>query len=267
MKGLAREAWFSAPFRTNKELSVIAILAVLFALVAGLPSNCVGCSFANRDLHGADLSNTKYVGASFAHADLRNASFRNAELAGASFRDADLRGADFSFAHLAGVDLRRAQIAGARFDTAELAGIDLRDVLGGVSDSDLRGLLHACAGCDLSGGNLAGRKLNGIAIPGGDLRNVRASGVQLAGADLEGVNFRSADLKNADLRNTRLCSYNTGGMGGAADRIGCATFQGADLHGADLRGASICENRRCTPLDAATLRAHAQSDLAGAILP
>ena len=43
-------------------LSPLLSLALSVAVGTGLPGNCTGCDFANRDLQNADLSNVNYVG-------------------------------------------------------------------------------------------------------------------------------------------------------------------------------------------------------------
>ncbi|MBV9055051.1 MAG: pentapeptide repeat-containing protein, partial [Candidatus Eremiobacteraeota bacterium] len=74
------------------ELFVGALFTALLTVAAasGLPSNCTGCSFAHRDLHGLDFSGVNYVGVDFAHSNLQHVNLRNANLTGADFRDADL---------------------------------------------------------------------------------------------------------------------------------------------------------------------------------
>jgi uncharacterized protein YjbI with pentapeptide repeats len=50
----------------------------------------------------------------------------------------------------------------------------------------------------------------------------------------------------------------------------CSDLSGADLHGANLRGVQTCDSlgrqseRRCAPVDAATLRNLAHANLDGA---
>lgn len=97
-----------------------------------MPGTCVGCSFAGRDLHGADLSKLHYIGSDFARADLH----------GANLRDADLQGVDFDSANLRGADLRGAKLCShnssgpgagrigcASFRHADVRGADLRGTL------------------------------------------------------------------------------------------------------------------------------------------
>ncbi|MGC1381431.1 MAG: pentapeptide repeat-containing protein [Candidatus Baltobacteraceae bacterium] len=115
------------------------LLSIVFtvAVASGLPANCVGCSFAARDLHGADLSGVSYVGADFARTDLRNATFKRANLTGADFRDADLRGTNFRDAKLCSreeswegsMDATDRRSGCVDFRGADLRGADLRGAL------------------------------------------------------------------------------------------------------------------------------------------
>lgn len=105
----------------------------------GMPGTCVGCSFANRDLHGADLSDASYIGSDFAHADLHGANLRNADLQGVDFDSANLRGADLRGAKLCSRNTggpNRGQIGCASFRRADVRGADLRGTLvcGGKPD-------------------------------------------------------------------------------------------------------------------------------------
>src|SRR5689334_3816750 len=119
--------------------STVLSLAMTVAVGSGLPGNCTGCDFSNRDLRGADLANVTYVGVDFSGADLRNVNFSNARLTG--------------------VDFDHAKLHGARFTGASLVGVDLRGAVTGLNDEDLRGLFHNCVGCDAKDAQLAGRDL------------------------------------------------------------------------------------------------------------
>lgn len=134
------------------------MISIVLATVLGLPANCTGCSFAGRDLHGANLSQVSFVGVDFERANLRDANLRNANLTGVDFGRADLRDADFSGANLTGVDfsgadLRRTDLHGARLcwrnENAKIGCADLRGA--DVRGADLRGVL-VCRG-SRSGGS------------------------------------------------------------------------------------------------------------------
>ncbi|MGB8908167.1 MAG: pentapeptide repeat-containing protein, partial [Candidatus Cybelea sp.] len=137
------------------------MIPLILAVIAGLPTNCTGCSFAGRDLHGTDLAGASYVGVDFARTNLRDANLQGAKLVGVDFRDADLRGADLRNANLTGADFSGARMHGAQFGSTNLTGANLRDATNGLDDADLRGLLWQCVGCDARGASLAGRDLSG----------------------------------------------------------------------------------------------------------
>jgi uncharacterized protein YjbI with pentapeptide repeats len=89
---------------------------------------------------------------------------------------------------------------------------------------------------DLSGCDLSGRKLAGLAMNHWDL-----SGARLVGADLTGSRFDSADLSGADLSRANLT-----GVRLAFTKLRSATFDGARfdhaaLSGVDLAGAVLKE--------------------------
>lgn len=102
------------------------------SLTPGMPASCIGCSFAGRDLHGADLSSGSYIGSDFARADLHGANLRNADLQGDDFASADLRGADLRGAKLCSRNSNgpnAGRIGCANFRNAKLQGANLRGTL------------------------------------------------------------------------------------------------------------------------------------------
>lgn len=95
-------------------------------------------------------------------------------------------------------------------------------------------------------------------------------------AQLIGDGFRDANLRNVNFQGAALCAHDTdidednGNEVVRTGRLHCSDFSGADLRGANFHGAQICdyagrhESRRCTALDAATLRNLGHANLDGA---
>jgi uncharacterized protein YjbI with pentapeptide repeats len=134
-----------------------ALAALSLSLIAAgpaMPANCIDCSFAGRNLRGADLSGVKYVGVDFVGADLYGAGFRGAELAGADFKGADLRGADFTKARLAGVNFRGAK----------LCSDDERARFGVESGGPLRYADDVVVCADFQGADVYGADLRGALV-------------------------------------------------------------------------------------------------------
>lgn len=102
------------------------------SVTLGMPGSCIGCSFAGRDLQGADLSNGSYIGSDFARADLRGANLRGADLQGDDFDAANLRGADLRGAKLCSRNAggpNAGRVGCASFRRADVRGADLRGTL------------------------------------------------------------------------------------------------------------------------------------------
>jgi uncharacterized protein YjbI with pentapeptide repeats len=93
----------------------------------------------------------------------------------------------------------------------------------------------------------------------------------LRNADLQADSFRNTDLRNVDLSGAALCGHDTEITDDNVVRYGklhCSDFSGANLRGANLRGVQICdsvrrEQRRCSRLDAGTLRDLGHANLDG----
>ncbi|MEN3277080.1 MAG: fluoroquinolone resistance protein [Massilia sp.] len=88
------------------------------------------CAFQSCKLTGAAFEEVSCLGLSFADslligADLRRMSFRKMTLVGLDFADADLSGCDFREAIFEGGSLRDAHIKDTRFDGADLREADL----------------------------------------------------------------------------------------------------------------------------------------------
>ncbi|PIE69757.1 MAG: hypothetical protein CSA21_00670 [Deltaproteobacteria bacterium] len=114
----------------------------------------------------------------------------------------------------AGLDAATAYSAEAPTDAAARQQAALEQ----LDDTD------ACVDCDLSGVDLAGRRLGGA-----DLERIN-----LSGANLQGVNFKKANLKGANLSRADL----QGAVLSKAD-LYKVDFSGADLTGAAFDGALI----------------------------
>lgn len=243
------------------------------AAAASIPRHCVGCDFANSDLHAQNFEGVSYVGADFSHANLRNANFRDAKLVGVDFKDAELTNADLSNAVLTGVALHGAKLSGAKLSNIRATGVDVRGVGETLTSEQLRGLLGNCTGCNAEGAHLDGRDLSGIHMIGANLRGATAAGARFADADLVGAEFADADLHDADFRNAAICWHNTDVTNGTdhGDDPSCINLLGANVRGANFRGAEICSDgrraRECSAVDAATLRKRSHSQLEGALLP
>jgi len=97
------------------------------------------------------------------------------------------------------------------------------------SGLDVRSLLEACAGCDLSGKNLQNADLHGLRLTGDDMSNVDFRGANLRGTKFDGVNLDGARFDNADL---------TGAVFAGTD-LKHATWSGAKIAGIQLQGVAI----------------------------
>ena len=94
---------------------------------------------------------------------------------------------------------------------------------------DVRSLLQACSGCDLSGKNLQNADLHGLRLSGDDMSNVDFRGANLRGTKFEGVNLEGARFDNADL---------TGAVFAGTD-LKHASWTGAKVSGLELQGVTI----------------------------
>lgn len=83
---------------------------------------------------------------------------------------------------------------------------------------------NACAGCDYTGVNWAGKDLHGARFNGVDFSKANLAGVNLAGSSISGTDFSGANLDGASFRDAHL--------------TGC-DFTNANLTGADFTGASL----------------------------
>ncbi len=149
------------------------------------------------DLQGADLRGARLDRAVLENVDLSGARLDGASLVDATFTNTNIEGASFHAAHTRGL-----RVAGS-----SLAGTDLRGL-------DVRALLGACGGCDLSGADLRNNDLHGI-----NLASMNLSGADLRGADLHATVFTADDLEGADF---------------VAANLRAAQFVGCDMQGAAL---------------------------------
>jgi uncharacterized protein YjbI with pentapeptide repeats/beta-lactamase regulating signal transducer with metallopeptidase domain len=97
------------------------------------------------------------------------------------------------------------------------------------SGLDVRSLLQACAGCDLSGKNLQNADLHGLRLSGDDMSNVDFRGANLRGIRFEGVNLDGARFDDADLTDAVF----------AGTDLKHATWSGAKISGIELQGVAI----------------------------
>lgn len=221
--------------------------AAILILALTLSKFCMGCSFQNGNLAGADLSNAVYLGTNFQGANLRGTSFRNAQLVAANFENADLRGAAFDRANCIACNFLGARLDGATFERVRMLAANFESFAAEVNDAQLRSLLAGCVTCNFSKSDLHGRDLS--LLP------------------LISVDFSKADLRGSRLTGAALCWYQVSGAGRATV---CDKLGGAQLEGANLSSVQACDDPLqrlgCTPVSAAQLRQSTGSDLAGAVL-
>ncbi len=143
-------------------------------------------------------------------ADLRDASLRGTRIdgQGGSFRGMELGGADLTEAVIRDLHLRLTDLSGGA-----LAGAR-------IEDSGRYGVtLHLC---DLREAGLATADLHDILLSAVDLR-----GADLRDASWSGVTVRASDLRGAQLEGAVL-------SGGGLDRVEVDSLAGLSLDGADL---------------------------------
>jgi uncharacterized protein YjbI with pentapeptide repeats/beta-lactamase regulating signal transducer with metallopeptidase domain len=97
------------------------------------------------------------------------------------------------------------------------------------SNLDVRSLLQACTGCDLSGKDLRNADLHGLRLTGDDMSNTDLRGANLRGVQFEGVDLNGARLDNADLTNAVLAGVS----------LKHVSWSGATLTGIELQGIAI----------------------------
>jgi uncharacterized protein YjbI with pentapeptide repeats/beta-lactamase regulating signal transducer with metallopeptidase domain len=94
---------------------------------------------------------------------------------------------------------------------------------------DVRSLLQACTGCDLSGKDLRNADLHGLRLTGDDMSNTDLRGANLRGVQFEGVDLNGARLDNADLTDATFAGVS----------LKHVTWSGAKLSGIRLQGIAI----------------------------
>jgi uncharacterized protein YjbI with pentapeptide repeats/beta-lactamase regulating signal transducer with metallopeptidase domain len=97
------------------------------------------------------------------------------------------------------------------------------------SNLDVRSLLQACTGCDLSGKDLRNADLHGLRLTGDDMSNTDLRGANLRGVQFEGVDLNGARLDNADLTNAVFAGVS----------LKHVSWSGAKLSGIQLQGIAI----------------------------
>ncbi|HKW44556.1 MAG TPA: pentapeptide repeat-containing protein [Candidatus Eremiobacteraceae bacterium] len=98
-----------------------------------------------------------------------------------------------------------------------------------LSGLDVRSLLQACTGCDLSGKDLRNADLHGLRLSGDDMSRADLRGANLRGTNFEGVDLSGARFDNADLTNAQFSGTDLKG----------ASWTGAKLDGLQLQGVAI----------------------------
>jgi uncharacterized protein YjbI with pentapeptide repeats len=228
---------------------LMASMGLAIAQSTSFPSRCVGCNLSNMRLHGADLHGVDYTGTNLRNSDLSSANLRDARLTGVNFQGADLRNADLRGAEIVGANFRGAEMQGALFDRSSFTGANME-------------------GIDLHGMNLTNAGFIGTNFSDANLANANFTGDALAGA-----NMRDARLDGASLRNAWVCSHNTDVIDGTTYErdVECIKLRGASVRGTIFTGVQLCDHdngaRRCSPVDAATLRDKSENSLDGAVLP
>lgn len=138
----------------------------------------VGRPLEGIDLHGADLSYSRWSDSLLEGANLSHCSLIESELQGADLDQVDLSGANMHK-----TDLEEASLRGSNLDSLRAWHSSFTDA--DLTDATLRG--SSLEWCDLSG-------------------------ARLTGADLEGANLTSAHLVQTDLRNAKLTSARVFGV-------------------------------------------------------
>ncbi|HEY7980849.1 MAG TPA: pentapeptide repeat-containing protein [Candidatus Eremiobacteraceae bacterium] len=120
-------------------------------------------------------------------------------------------------------------VPAARVSAILPAAVAPKTVALDASGLDVRSLLQACAGCDLSGKDLRNADLHGVRLSGDDMSNVDLRGANLRGARFEGVDLTGARLDNADLTDAVFSGAN----------LKHVSWSGAKLSGIELQGIAI----------------------------
>lgn len=196
------------------------------SLVIG--GDCVGCTFEDANLAGA-----QFLGGDFTEANFRNSELLGARLIDLKLQNADLREASLIEARLANVSLEGANLRESRLDRSRLHRV--RMINAGLQDATLDEAVMLLV--DLSGANLSNVSATQAVFrqsgfTGADLRDSDFDGAHFSGSLMlnisarstrfEGTIFENVDLTGADLRDTQLDE---------------ARFVAANITGADFRGA------------------------------
>jgi uncharacterized protein YjbI with pentapeptide repeats len=196
-------------------------------------------SFANSDLHAANLNSTDLTSANFVGADLTNASLSAANLTNADFSNANLSDASFSSpyyyrhgtvltnANFSGAIVRGADFSGGGFNTfaggANLTAGQLYST-GSYASHDLAGI--GLESLDLTGWNLANQNLTSANLANSVLTNASFANANLSNAKVYGSALTGADFTNAVLSNVNFSTLNLTNV----------VFTGAIVKGTDFGG-------------------------------
>jgi len=176
--------------------------------------DCVGCTFEDANLAGAQFLGGDFSEANFRNAELLGARLIDLTLAGAGLRDASLIEARLANVGLEGADLREARLDRSRLHQVRMIGANLHE-----ATLDEAVLLMV----DLNRANLSDASATEAVFRQSSFINAA-----LSSADFDGAHFSGSQLTNVDARNA---SFNS------------AIFENVDLSGADLREAQFNDAR------------------------
>ncbi len=196
------------------------------SLVIG--GDCVGCTFEDANLAGAQFLGGDFTEANFRNAELLGARLIDMSLENADFRDASLTEARLANMSLEGANLRQSELDRSRLHRVRMIDADLQEasleeavfLLVDLSGASLRQVSATQAVFRQSG-------FSGARMRDGDFAGAHFSGSLMVGIDAQGASFNgtifeNVDLTGADLRETQLDD---------------ARFVAANITGADFRGA------------------------------
>ena len=199
----------------------------------GRRANLSYLDLSNFALDGLDLSEADLTGARLFNVTARETKFDQAILYGADLRDADLRKASLVRADLRGACLRGANLAGA-----VMVHCDLREGRTALQDraEGYRVLKHQMRPGELdhailTGADLTGAQLGGLAGMAADFRDAVMVGVTLSGAKMKNARLDGADLSNSDLSGTDFSGASLRGAVVVGANLSAASLKDADLEG------------------------------------
>jgi uncharacterized protein YjbI with pentapeptide repeats len=190
--------------------------------------DCVGCTFEESNLAGAQIIGGDFSQTTFREAELLGARLIDLNLAGANFRDASMLEVRFDNVGLDGANLRDANLERGRLHRVRMTGADLRD----AHFDDAVFLI-----VDMTGANLSDAHASRTIFRQTDLTGVQAQSVHFDGSHFIGSRLARADLRRANLREAIFENVDLTGADLRNSDLGDARFVAVNLTGADLRGA------------------------------